>query len=121
MGIHEDEVPGVTFHLVNAAMMGTTLAGVKTVRVTLDATVTDDELWEDIRKKFSEGLRMYKGEDFHTAVLDAVKADLSDVERENQQLTRELRREKDARELAEQELERYKAPFDKLGSALRGG
>lgn len=121
MGVHEDEVPGVTFHRVSSAIMGTTQAGVKTVRVVLDATVADDELWEDIEKKLGEGLRMYKGEDFHTAVLDAVKADLTDVERENQQLTRELRREKDSRELAEKELERYKAPFAKLGSALRGG
>jgi hypothetical protein len=101
--------------------MGTTQAGVKTVRIMLDATVVDDELWEEVQKKLLESIRIYKGENFHTAVLDAVKADLTDLQRENENLTRELRREKDARVLAEQELERYKAPFAKLGSALRGG
>lgn len=121
MGVHEDEVPGVTFHLVGTTLAGTTQAGVKTVRATLDASVADDELWEEVQKKLTEGLRIYKGEDFHTAVLDAVKADLTDLQRENESLVRDLRREKDARALAEQELERYKEPFAKLGSALRGG
>jgi hypothetical protein len=121
MGSHEDEVPGVTFHFVSSALTGTARPEIKTVRIVLDATVTDDELWEDVKKKLEEGLRLYKGEDFHTAVLDAVKADLGDLQRENEGLTRDLRREKDARVLAEQELERYKTPFAKLGSALRGG
>jgi hypothetical protein len=121
MGIHEDEVPGVTFNFLSASLRAAHRPGERHLLVTLDAVVTDEEVWTDVENKLKEGIRIYKGEDFHTAVLDAVKADLSDLRKENDALTRELRKEKDARQLAEQDLERYKAPFAKLGSALRGG
>jgi hypothetical protein len=116
----EDRVPGITFHHVSSALSGTHSPGTRTIRVTLDATVTDEELWEETKKKFIEGLRVYKGEDFHFAIIDAIKADHDDLRREHEALQRELRQEKDARALVEAELTRYKEPLTRLGSALRG-
>jgi hypothetical protein len=121
MGLHEDQVPGVTFRFERDEVKSTADPKLKQVRVTLMAAISDNELWEDMRKKFLAGMRIYKGEDFHAAINDAVKADLADAKQENEALKRELRQEKDARVLAEQELARYKEPLAKLGSALRGG
>jgi hypothetical protein len=121
MGLHEDQVPGVTFHFESSKLQNTADPKKKQVRVTLMATVADDELWEDMKQKFLAGMRIYKGEDFHAAITDAVKADLADAQQENAALKRELRQEKDARGLAERELALYKEPLAKLGSALRGG
>lgn len=118
MGLHEDRVPGVTFRLEKATILGVNADKERVVRVELNATVVDDEMFEDMKAKFLEGMRIYKGEDFHAAITDAVKADLTDAQRENEGLRRELRQEKDARVLAEQELARYKEPLARLGSAL---
>lgn len=118
MGLYEEQLPGVTLHLTNAEH-GADIAGNRVVHITLDASISDEELWEDVKKKLQEGLRIYKGEDFHAAITDAVKADLADAQREVAELTRSLRQEKDARMLAEQDVERYKLPLSKLGEALR--
>jgi hypothetical protein len=92
------------------------------LQVELEAIVDDEPLWEEIRAKLIEGIRIYKGEDFHNALVEAVKADLNDTLTEKAQLERELRKEKAARVLAEEELEKHRTALARwFGSALRGG
>jgi hypothetical protein len=120
MGMHEDQVPGITFHFSKEAFTGTSRPGEIVVNVELIAHISDEEMWNAIKIKLRGGLRIYKGEDFHTAIIDAVKADLGDANDENIRLTRALRIANDARALAEEELARYKEPLARLGNALRG-
>jgi hypothetical protein len=120
MGPHENQVPGVTFHFSRATHTGMA-DGTLHLHLELEATINDEPLWEEVRQKFIEGIRIYKGENFHAAIIDAVRADLTDTRHENEQLERELRKEKNARMLVEEELAKYKETISRFGSALRSG
>lgn len=69
----EDRVEGVTFHLQSAKER---MAGEqKIVDVVLNTTVDDWNLWQEVREKLQEGIRIYQGEDFQSAIMGVLKGD----------------------------------------------
>lgn len=118
---HEEQVPGVTFWLVSSALMGSQGNEKYRVRLHLDCAVNDDELWQEVEKKFKEGFRIHTVPDFHVEVIDVMRADLRAYKEKNQILERQVAQEKDRREQAERELEKFRAPLGAFGRALRGG
>jgi hypothetical protein len=116
----EDRVPGVTLWMSKATYMRGA-AGDFLVKAALNGTASDLALWEAVQKKLEAGIRIYEEDDFHTAVVHAVKMDVSELRAEITELERQLRQEKDARQLAEEQLARFKEPLEAFGRALQGG
>lgn len=119
---HEEQVPGVTFFFQSSNMSQT--LGTEKFRVKLEllCEVRDENLWKEVEKKFQDpaGYRVFTGEDFHIAVIDAMRMSITDLERTKLELERRLRQVEDEKKLAEEQLALYKEPFAKFGRALRG-
>lgn len=90
------------------------------MKAQLTGQVANKELWDIVEKKLEAGLRIYAEDSFHAAVIDVVKMDVLELRAEITDLERQLRQEKDARLLAETELQRYKQPLEAFGRALQG-
>lgn len=71
MSTTNDDLPGVIFRLQNAQVLGTANKKRKMARVTLDAEINDDAVWEVAKKKLKE-LKVYTVEDFKGELLNAL-------------------------------------------------
>jgi hypothetical protein len=63
----------------------------KTVKVTLDAEVNDEEVWEVARRKL-DGMKIHTVEDFQTELLNALRAENKTLERRLAELETAYRR-----------------------------
>jgi hypothetical protein len=119
---YDEKAPGVTLFFETGSIfsVGTQGDTMYRMRVGLVAEVRDEELWKEVETKLKDptGFRIFTSEDFHGAVMDAMRAKLHELEGKNNDLARKLRQETDARTRAEQEVEQYKGPLAKLGRVL---
>jgi hypothetical protein len=118
---HEEQVPGVTFWLVNSSLGASQGDEKYRVKLSLDCAVNDDELWQEVEKKFKEGFRIHTVPDFHVEVIDVMRAELKAAKERNIILERQVAQEQDRRKQVESELEQFRAPLGAFGRALRGG
>ena len=66
-----NELPGVVFRLQNTQVLGTATKKRKMARVTLDAEINDDAVWDVVKDKLKE-LKVYAIEDFKGELLNAL-------------------------------------------------
>lgn len=78
MNKHEEALPGVVLRFRNAELRK--VGGKKTVSVTLDAEVNDEEVWEVARKKL-DGLKIYSVNDFRSELLEALRKENAELEK----------------------------------------
>lgn len=77
----DDEVVGVEFRLWSTTNTRTS-NGHLMVRVTLDAEVVDEELWQAVKEKLSEGLKIAAVGDFRDSLNQVLRKDNSSLERQ---------------------------------------
>lgn len=80
-----DQLPGVVFRKKSSELMGTTTKGVKRVRVTLEAEIRDDAVWQAAEEKL-DGLKIYTVNDFKGEMLSALRDDYLKLEQEAERL-----------------------------------
>ena len=68
----ELQVPGVTFSLEDAELRK--VKGKKIAKVTLEAVIMDDDVWEAVQDKL-DGMKIYSVEDFQEQIIDLMKDD----------------------------------------------
>jgi hypothetical protein len=117
---HEEQVAGITFWFKHSSVSAAVAEGEKfRAELKLTCGVVDEELWNEVLKRFREGFRVFSSNDFHIEVLSVMNQKVKTLEREKQDLELSLRRA-EARILSvTQEFEAYKAPLQALGTALR--
>jgi hypothetical protein len=119
---HEEQVAGVTFFFESSGVSKALGTEKFRVRLELNCEVHNEELWNEVEKKFRDptGFRVFTEEDFHIAVMDAMRLTIQELERTKYDLERRLRQAEDGKKVAEEQLAQYKEPFIKFGQALRG-
>lgn len=80
------ELPGVIIRFRSAEL--SKAANKKIVKVTLDAEVNDEAVWEVARQKL-DGMKIYTVNDFQTGLLDAMRQENKQLEARSQELARE--------------------------------
>ncbi len=114
----EEQVPGITFHYESAAFGRPSGRGIDIVNLKLRCEVTDLSLWEEVEKKFKEGMRVFTGADFHTEVMDVMRTRIVELERQCARLEAEKATAAADLSRVRSELQKYKEPFSRLGRAL---
>lgn len=118
---HEEQVAGITFWFKHSAAVQAIAEGEKfRAELTLTCGVVDEELWNEILKRFREGFRVFSSNDFHVEVLSVMNQRIKKLELEKQDLERSLKDTEAALDVTRRELEGYKGPLQAFGSALRG-
>jgi len=110
---YEERVAGVTLQFSQSELMGAH-GDTRRIRLVLECTITDEEMWKEVEGKFREGHRMFKDPDFHSEVASMMHEDVKDLAARNTQLEKELRMAKEA----VRELLRHRAALCELGQAI---
>ena len=117
----ESQVAGITFWFVKSSLTESHGEEKFGVKLELDARVNDEELWNEMLKKFQAGFRIHAAPDFHLEVIDVMRAELQALQDKNLVLARRVAQAEDAHTQTKNELDHYKKPFESLSRALRGG
>lgn len=115
----KDELPGLVFYHKGSKRLA--VAGKQKAEVRLEADVNDEAVWEEILKKFIEGLPVYTVLDFKGAMVEAFRGEVKELEGKNLLLERTLERVEREKALLVEELEKARAPLAALGKRLGGG
>lgn len=85
----EDRLPGVTFNVKYISTRATAIPGRMAGKVELDATITDRELWEVVKKKL-DGLKVYASGTYKDEMIDALGEELAGATNDRSGLERAL-------------------------------
>lgn len=109
----QDQLPGVILRVQDTALMGTFTGKKKRVKVTLEAEVNDEAVWNAAYAKLSEGLKVYTVDDFKTEMLNALRE-------EHQKIEAELRQLRQQYDVAIEENRQMKAGLSVLNRQITG-
>lgn len=114
----KSDLPGLFFHHRGSKRFA--VAGKQKAEVHLEADVNDEQVWDDVLKKFIDGFPVYTAEDFKGQLVDAFREEVKALEGKNIILERQVERLEREKALLTESLERLRAPLDALGKRLRG-
>ena len=77
-------------HLKSSKMGKPSATGMLRAEVVLECEISDQKVWEEVSKKFAEGLPVYADQDFHVEVLAAMQMEIDESERTATQAKQQL-------------------------------
>lgn len=80
-----DDLPGVVFRL-RGSEASKLHNGSFSVKVKLDAEVQDEVLWDAVKKKLEEGLKIYTVNDFKTELAEVLRVENAGIEKKAAEL-----------------------------------
>jgi hypothetical protein len=75
----DQDLPGVVFQLLNVTTIHRGQKGVKLIRVTLDAEVSDDAVWRIVEEKLKT-FKVYAAVDFKSELLEVLRKENAALE-----------------------------------------
>lgn len=117
--MEDPKLPGVTLHYLRARRFKNGF-GQNKAEISLEATIEDDKVWEEVERMFTEGFRIYTQEDFKGELVGALRTEVVHLEQRVKDVEFEKNRLEAEVKLLREELEEKRGILDGFSKSLRG-